>query len=658
MEIDQRDLVTVNIMYGSSVKPLKSVAFAQLSAKALFLSKTPLPIDAIAGKVAELIGVKSISTDLIGRGLAYLEELDRARQQNGRWILTREARKEIGKSIAYANDQVAGILKKHFPAAINSRTLRRWFIEASAKLFGHFGDEWVYELSKGGLGGGRLLKGRTLDELLLPTIKQFNLEDAQGMLVEGFIRFLSSEDTSDQQYLMLISQAMFSARLVAADIGVDPITLQELKDSIFLLDTNVLFSIVLEKGRLAAAIESLEGALRTINTRLVYLHTTREEYGRALMGKREEILHLLDIYPDEIIKDLNDDFLVTAQARGCTSRDDYERFFESITDIPKSLPGGYEIKIEDDDKIEAAKTAAEEDNHLKNRIREFSVKYRPRWRGPKGELALNHDAALFHVLRFIRREGSKCWIMSLDRSLQKCSLEQAGPHGVPELISVSAVVEMLSVNNAGPDLDATQFAPLLSRMILNECVPPKDTYISQDLILLHKINEKARELPPEEIRKLAKVVMRARCEGRGAGDVTLALTINRMYQDSVKHVTAELEEARKSAASAKEQAEKERAKSRTLEKELVKSRARDIKRNALGLLVMRIVFWMIVAAGFTWVAFKVYHHYFSGGEVKEIINYVLAVIAFMIPVCWKVPRAVARYREVCAQSVATASKEP
>lgn len=656
MEISQADLVTVNLKYGSSAKPLKSLAFAQLSAKALFLSKTPLPIDVVGNTVAGMIGVKKVSTELVESGLTHLEEIGKVRQRDSQWILSHDATKEIGRSIAAANDHVATILKKHFPASMDRKILRKWFLEASAQLFGHFGDEWVSELSKGGSGGGRLLKGRTLDDLLLPTIRQFHLEGAQGLLIEGVVRFLSSQDNSDQQYLMLISQAMFSARLVAADVGVDPITLQELKDSTFILDTNVIFAIVLEGGRLAAAIQSLEGALRIINATLVYLHATKEEYERALGARREQVLHLLEIYPDEILRDLNDDMLVTARGRACSSRGDYETSFTAIAAIPNSLPGGYAIRLEDDAKIEVVREAAEKDNRLKKRIQEFSARYRSQWRGPKKEMALNHDAILFHVTRFIRQEGNKCWIISLDRSLQRCGLEQVGPHGAPELISVSALIEMLAVNNAGPDLDATQFAPLLSRMIMNECIPPPDTYISQDLVILHKINEKAAELPPEEIRKLAMEVMRARCEGRGPDDTKLALTVNRMYQDSVKHVTLELEETRRRAKHAEEEADRERTKRRTREEELVATKAKGIRIGALWKLVGQIFFWMLIAGGTSWIAFVLYKRFYATEEAKESIGYLLSVVAFVMPLWWQVPKAVARYADACAQSVTTASR--
>ncbi|MCK4326542.1 hypothetical protein KAW55_07300, partial [bacterium] len=300
MEIEKKDIVTVNLKYGSSVKPLKVLAFAQLCAKALFLSKTPMKMEDVTSEVARLIGVRKISNDLILNGLEYLEEINKIKKKDNSWSLNYEDRKEVAKNIDFSRHQVKGVIKRHFPEVENPKQIKAWFTEASASFFGYYSDEWISAISKN-IKAQRFIRGKTIDELLLPSVNKYGFNKIQQQLIGGFIKFLSSNDYADQQYLMLISQAMFSARLVAADVGVDPITLEELRDCTFILDTNVLFSIALESAKTAKAINSLEGALQTLNANLIYLNTTKEEYGRALTGKKGEILHLVDIFPEEVI---------------------------------------------------------------------------------------------------------------------------------------------------------------------------------------------------------------------------------------------------------------------------------------------------------------------------------------------------------------------
>ena len=243
--LDIKDLVAVNLKYGSSVKPLKILAFAQLAAKALFLTTDFQKIEIVTTGLTKLIGVKKISESLVKEGLNYLLEIKKVKNHSDSWCLTEETRKDISKDLDASRYFLNKVIKAHFPSTIDEKVLKLWFKEASATFFGCYCDEWVAAVSKG-------IKDRvfrvpnTIDDLLKPTIKKYGIGDYEPSLINGFIKFISSDDTIDQQYLMLISQAMFSSRLVAADIGSDPIAIEELRGSKFILDTNVLFAISLE----------------------------------------------------------------------------------------------------------------------------------------------------------------------------------------------------------------------------------------------------------------------------------------------------------------------------------------------------------------------------------------------------------------------------
>ena len=642
MEFDKRDIVTINLKYGSSLKPLKTLAFAQLVAKTLFLCDKPLAISDLSKEVMRLIGIKNISEEFIKQGLDYLKEIDKVIIRNNEWILNKEAKTEIVKELDSARFHIKGVLSRHFPKIIEEKKLKDWFKEASANFFGYYGDEWVSAISKK-IDKKIFLKGKTIDELLLQSIKNHNLEGSKQLLIDGFIGFLSSEDNSDQQYLMVISQAMFSARLIAADVGADPITLQEVRDAKFILDTNVLLSIALESSVMAKSVNSLEEALKNINASLIYLYMTKEEYGRALSGNRDQILNLVDIYQNEVLKDTANDFIATAKARGCRSKDDYETFFRSLVEVPNNLPSGYKINIEDDEEIEKITKIAEEDKVLKDEIQKCAIKFRARWRGPKSDKALNHDSTILHVAEFIKTEGKKCWVLSLDKSLQSCAISHAGPHGIPILLSVSALIEILAINNAGPELDATNFAPLLSKIILGECMPPHNTYIIQDLIALHKINEKASELPPEDVRELIKEVTKARIEGKTIDSTALQLKINRMYQESTMHITEKLEDARRRAEIAEEALKKER-------QQKISDRIKGIKDKAREKLIRKLITGITLTTLIAILVFLLYKWFFAGKSKNEIIGYILGAICYVVEAFRILPGAISKYREECKEA--------
>lgn len=89
-EVNKKYIVTVNLKYGTSSKPLKTVAFAELVAKVLFFCGGALEIDKLVIEAIRLIGVKKISKELIEEGLSYLKGQNKVVvNKQGLWILQR-----------------------------------------------------------------------------------------------------------------------------------------------------------------------------------------------------------------------------------------------------------------------------------------------------------------------------------------------------------------------------------------------------------------------------------------------------------------------------------------------------------------------------------------------------------------------------------------
>ncbi len=639
-KITTKHLVTINLKYGSSAKPLKVLAFAQLSAKALFLSGGASDIDGLVKRIADLIGVKKVSKKYIGEGLEYLRDIKKVDVKEKKWFLTEKAKKGIKKDVESSQHYLDGVLERHFPTTIKKSRIKNWFNEASAEFFGYYSKEWIIAVCK--KTTKKLLKAKSADELLNTSIEKNKLSQHKQQLVDGFISFLSSSDIADHQYLMSLGQAMFSAHLVAADVGVDPLTLEELKDSKFILDTNLLMAVTLENHRASKSFKALGAALKTIGGELVYLHTTKEEYDRALTGKRGEILHLIDNYPDEVIKGVRDDFIHTAKSRGCVKKEDYIRFFDSLRELPSQLPDGPNISIEDYKEIEETVQKAEKDIRLKQEIQNYNLKLRPPWRKKeKSRLALNHDAALIHVCELIRGQDEKCWILSLDRTLQACVLKRTGPHSMPSILSIDALIEIMAVNSAGPELDSSDFAPLLAKIILNNCIPPANTYTTEDLNWLLTINERAADLPSEKIKEIVKEITKARMAGKQIGDSKLELKVNRMFQGDKIDFNQKMADARTRVEQAKEEAHKEKVLRQEREEQIIKMSQKELIRNEKWKLAKGLIFRIITTLVCTAVL------YFIFGLIPRInqFDYLLAAVTSFLSLALWVPKPYQNYKE-------------
>lgn len=625
--ITPQQLTAINLRYGTTAKSLKTLAFADLSAKALFLLHKPLTTKEVAKKVAELIAIRTVSEDLIKRGLEELKTDRRVCIINGKWELGEEARQNIGKSASCFLDVFGRVLNRNFPKNIEEDELTAWFTDAIADFFAYNGDEWVQSVCKGSRRFSRSIK--TTDEILGASIKKHGLNVYSAELKNSFKSFLASANTEDQSYLTNVGFAMFSARLVAADVGADPIALGELRGATFLIDTNFLFTLQLEGHRFVASLEALGQSLGVIGARLSNLNETRDEYQRVWTGKRKEILKLVEVYPNEIVAGTDDEFISTAIARGCSDTEGFETFFQSIYEPPHQMPGKLIMDVLENQEIVKEVERAKNDSTLKSSLQRWYLKLKPYWKPPKSNSALGHDAALIGVLEFERKAGNKVFILTLDRSLQACCAERVGRHEIPPAIHLEGLIQILAANNAGAELDATNFAPLLTSILLKRCVPPEYMYSTQDLHWLYNIQKNVSGFKPEKIKQIALEVMKARLSGRGINDEKLQRTVNRLYQEEIQNTNRVVEESMDRAMKAEEEAERERAERLKLEDRLRDKEKIETLRVAKWRLA-KSLFWRILAAFvLAIVSFTIVSFVLSVLKKESVLDFMISVVTLL-----------------------------
>lgn len=589
-KITRQQLVATNLKYSSNAKSLKELAYADLVAKALFLSKKEMTIKEIAKKVAEIIGVSNVSNSLIRIGLAELESNRKIFVNKNLYSLVDRERNKLKEDVLLFSKKLEEVVDNHFPKKIEKNKIIAWFNDAIVDFFEYNGDEWVQSVCR---GGHKLFKKiKTADEILDKSIKKHSLTEYSSELKNAFVGILASEDDRDQNYFASVGYAMFSARLVAADIGADPLMLDELRDSVFLVDTNFLFALQLDSHKFAASMETLGKALNSINAELVVINKTKEEYDRALAGKKGEIKNLLNVYPEDVVMDANDDFIKTAISRGCKKSEDFDLFFGDILNIPSEVPKGPAIQVLELDDVEKEINKASSDEGLKNSIQKWCVKMRPRWWHKKSNLALEHDAALIYVAELEKKNGKNAFILTLDRGLQACCSERSGYHNLPSAIYLEGLLQIFAANNAGPDFDATNFAPLLSNILQKRCIPPEHTFSPEDLHWLYKIEKNVARFSSDKIKTIALEVAKNRLAGVDIDDGKLRRLVNRLYQEEVKNTEQVVEELSERTRAAEAVAIQEKERADSLATELNAAKKKELLR-ILRKALYRSLFWRI-----------------------------------------------------------------
>jgi len=639
--VSPKQLTAINLKFGRTAKSLKALAYAHLVAKALFFYGNKKNAKELAVHVAKLLDIPFVSKELIVSGLEELKQERKINEYFKKWSLTKDARKEIEQEAETSKQKIEAIIKRHFPQTININILVAWLNDALVDFFDHHGDEWIASISK---GFQDFKSNLTLNELLKNSIEKLSLYKEAEELENAFKGLLLSTFREDQDFLANISFAMFSARLVVADVGADPITIDELKGTTFLVDTNFLFALHLDNHRFADSLKVLGSALNSINAKLLYIDETKEEYGRVLGGKKAEILKLIEVYSFEVVSETDDDFIKTALLRKCKTTEDFERFFSSISDLPTVVPDGPNLNLHQDEKVIEEANKAKQDTKLKKLIQEWNIKLKPFWnKTPKSESALGHDASLIYVTEFERKSGNKTFVLTLDRSLQASSAQRSGSHEIPHAIYLGGLIQILAAHNAGPNLDATNFAPLMSSM-LKRCIPPEHTFTTQDLHWLYKIQKNIAQLPPEKTKAIALEVAKGRMAGKNAEDKGLERTINRLYQEEIQNTDKKIEESLLRARSAEEEMEDEKRKRIELEKLLLEKNKEEQKRRSRWQVAKSFAWRIPLAIFLTYLACRFINLKTLKLESNGMWNFLMSFVEFLFSIVALLKKPIEIYR--------------
>lgn len=650
--MNQKELTTLNLKYNVRAQPLKTLAFAELVAKALYLEKDYIGIKKINRNANELLG-NNISRDFIYSALSFLESEGRLDKGNRTWKLTNEEQKKIKQSLNAQNQLRDVVLNRHFPEPIKMKTLRKWFVAANTAFFGHFGDHLIESISK---GDDIRYNSKPLEVLLQESIKTYNLTSYTNDLVEGYTNFVSSKKQDDAEYFMQLVFTLCSTRLMAADIGYDITVLEQLQNSTIALDTNILVSLALERKNSYKKLKAVFKALHKIGVKVVYSEGTKREYTHLIgFMKRETIAALNCGYTPEILKSTDNDFIRTAIDRGCNDESTFEEFFNSLLDIPTLEDFNLNLKLDVDPTTLEAEKNAENDKKLMARIQSenLGTTNTKHERSEKSEASLLHDATLIHICEAKRRSNENYWILSSDRTLNICAKKRATSAQLPAVISLDILVQVLALHSSGLSLAATDFAPILSQLMLKEALPQKSAFTVLDLKSIYDLDASIVLLPPENVKDIAAFVNKAVYEGKDIkNDDAFKLEVERRIQRDTKNIGQELIAAKNTVADYMEQLNQqdqilEASKKAFIDRVSIELHNKNKKERNLGIVFRLVGGLVFLSLG--------YVYYPWGATSTNIFGYVLSIVTFFLEV-FSIRDVLGNYRRSESEVLDTAKK--
>jgi hypothetical protein len=641
-DISLKDLVAINLRYSAEAESYRDMAYGQLATKALYaLGNKPSEVQIIAKDIAQVLGIASVPRKAVERGLNYLTDRKIACKKESSWILTSAGLSQTSREIKDSASRISSVIRRHLPPHLNQEKLRSWFRDACVDFFAKYADHWVAATCRGTHLSSVLPPD--LSDLLYPSIISHRFESEKTTLVSSFREFIVSSNLEDNEQVRCFGMAMYQSRLVAANVTADPITLELIRNSTILLDTNVLMVLQLEKDKRSSSLAALGNELAKLNASSVFIQRTQEEYVNTLLVYREITLKAISRYPFEIVRNAIDAFTTTALSRECEKAEDFERFFDSIVTPPSDFGDRSKVTKLDNEEIELLSAKGEGDEQLKKEIDEAWFQYHKRH---KREGPLKHDAALVTVARHLRKPGNNCFILTLDMPLHNYGIKSAAPQEAPISLSLDALLQILAIGLAGTEMGPSEFAPLMANILDYQFEPAADAYTVEDLACLLDIEERCADLPKDRVQELANKINRARIAGKGSDDSELRIEVQRAFHSQKLRLIEDLSSAKTELVKQTEETAEERQRRKKAEIALREAKKSELLREAKKHLLQGLLGWSIAAILLATIFLYVVRMAHPKNTQAQIVFDFLSIAAPVIAAIFKIfSRVIPRFRQ-------------
>jgi hypothetical protein len=522
-------LNSVLIKHDTNFKSLTKIALSQVILKIIYENtKQGIMVKAIRSKIDEYTGTTFSIKDL-EESIQYLRTQGKVYQKEVRYFLKEEFRKNLDEIVKKNELLHKKILEKWFGNSQTAKTedglsrISEWFNKLMISFFKEYRYDWINDLKQKVITGKRS-KYNVGNLLIASFIKSKIIESDYIWFSKQFLGFLESSDLEDNELLWGYGSSMFSATLLTAKNYADEFSIEMFKDSNFVLDTNILMSLGLEGHELHYAFMPIERVFIELNIKPVYFYISREEYRRAIARKRTATFEVLDKFGYKVIKESDCGIIQTAIGRQCRTKEDFERFFKGIEDLPEYFCD--RIKLEQIDYLElheAIENGRLDDNTQTtlNEITYSRAKYL------KSKNVLEHDSGLIQGTLFLNRTV-KSWILTKDGALRQFANKTRLRDDDPIAIGLDSFIQIMAINSGNIEETTTNFAPLFAKIIQFSLLLEKDIFKVEDLYFILDTKIDIQQLKHTQIIEIAKKVNHLRLQDTPEDEI--ALEIRRFFQ--------------------------------------------------------------------------------------------------------------------------------
>lgn len=641
-----KTLKNIYLRIDATMQTLHRKAISELLLKIIYQQSGSISFDDICkayqketkGAIADRVLLVSILGEMVSSNDIKTEE--------GRYRISTGKRKRIDKQASIFEEQIDRVIDNYIkPAFSPDQVLKEWFIDALAFFFANYSDVWISDLKDNSAAKVNIVnsKASILDALTLRTSNNKAIDERdRESLSERFLDILTKTgDSALSSVLFESGVSAFSSKLISSNIGLDAMTLDVFKDSVCILDTNILMYIGLEAGQYYQALEFISSVFASLGIRVYYLDVTEHEYIHTVVNKRDTIIKLIEKGFDiDVLSRTDDEYLKTAFARECRNVEDFERFFKDLIVLPSYLDDKETvpiIKYPADEALVTAVSEAKLNDVLKDEVNSI---YKDLTKRDKRPHSLTHDAQIIAGVEEIRKKD-KAFILSQDTCINEYSKKRPSVNDLTLALKLETLINVLSVYQP-ETMESDIFSALFASMLRDGLVPRNDVFQLEDLSVMCEREEQISQLPPQSVISIAKDICRLRLSGESDENINLALS--RAVQGQKMQVAVELKSTQEQLRCVKEEKDREtkRADNRDelLKESLLDSAKKDIsieiKKKSLRCVFVAIVLVLVLLFLGIYIGEKL--------SIAPLIGYIIDFV--MIVVGLLVASVVGRFKEL------------
>lgn len=526
-------LRSLQIKLDAPAQTLTKDAMAQLIIRILYNSDNSLSKNEIFSEYKKIVHCDNACQSLIFEIIDKLKETD-INYRSGKFYLSQPKRHSIDALVVESKQLFDYAIEKYFSSFYsNANDVKLWLEDSLIQFFTDYSRDWIADLAHSFNMVYTNLQS-ILETIKKRTVSNKNIDkrDVETFLA-GFSKLLLSKDPKIYNLLWEYATSQFSAQLIKNGAEIDKLAVHTFSNSICILDTNILMHLNLEGSDYSKYLSTIEKIFMSLGIQVKYLYITKSEFENTIIGKSREIISLISRFDKEILKQTENQYILTALKRGCKNEEDFERFFVQVSNLPRVIDKSLKVSLLDN--------SAELNDIIINAQKDESKKiqlngaYRSLTSQDKRENALLHDVGLIAGVDYLRQNG-KYFILTQDTAIIRYAKNYPFRNDLPIAIKIETLLNILAVNSF--ESSSEGYVPLFAAIIRKGLQPRNTAFELEDLSYIAEKDQYASQLPNEEVAQIVTDISRMRMQGEPPDKICKEL--NRRVQGAKLRLSTEL----------------------------------------------------------------------------------------------------------------------